>query len=917
MAARQSFIQQEKDFDFSALYQSMGDIRKSLWNLSRQDQNFKKKLSGSHGHYFNHLMTGKRAEQTDGRIFGQSADSRNQRLNSGIQQLVIQRDQKSQKEKVQTEENESRQKLNLFVREYVQQNDSQESDSDLKSKGLVIMNKLTENLGNMIQSRNDVDKKSSTQNHIQQLQKLKALQNQKQINELIEKFKKQVQQTFGQQSGVNGSPRTYTDPTKLNLANNEWLQLILKTDLHFMSYQCFKILLGNEEIMIPIARELQALHGYDKFTRQDLEDTIMQSDKDLFVQFRDKFISFDQLKARIAERQGLAKYTVYDDIKDTLHPSITQNLDKYDQTMKLLFKNKDKIEVSDLLRPLEAWEVNPKCLKSIQYVHKKKFKQSLNLNNQRIIVNQLRSLTEVPTNRKSEKDKNASVDATSRQMTKENLLNSAKDNQNIILVNKFQQQQQSQKTTKHYLKGEKLTGQRRLIKQYKDLHQQHQQLIKSSVAFYSSKNVEKQKHQSFIGATDYNFYQDLQNQRIDKDASQNQIYKSTNRDSVNQDQSQNNMGKERLAVIMREKEHKELQERRKSLLFLKQLELAGANIHVDNSKKKLLQMDDDLEIAIREDLMSVDDVSILVTDNKELSFHQEIEKRNKQYKQLKSSFAMAKNVKLQKFTTQDQTKQSQRQNKLKFANVSQSPIEDAQSTELYTPQSYDINASPYLTNPTVMKDLNYTRNSVYSNFNTSDEYSASRMEMMVSKLKHRVQQYQRSKSGQFTYRNQRIQGSVTEKIQNFAEYYGIPVSRQQNYNNQQVHNKTQRTLQQKIVQPMKRELEMSMNMEQLDTGIKTDSLIDTITNSRQNLFNGGSVRQSRNAGFTNTSMDIASKSRLKDTKGDYRTNAMVHRINKLNSLRTSQQSKRGADTASLKNDEPRPNSNVMINENIL
>ena len=35
--------------------------------------------------------------------------------------------------------------------------------------------------------------------------------------------------------------------------------------------------------MIPIARELQALHGYDKFTRQDLEDQIMSSDKDLFV----------------------------------------------------------------------------------------------------------------------------------------------------------------------------------------------------------------------------------------------------------------------------------------------------------------------------------------------------------------------------------------------------------------------------------------------------------------------------------------------------------------------------------------------------------------------------------------------------------------------------------------------------------
>ena len=138
-----------------------------------------------------------------------------------------------------------------------------------------------------------------------------------------------------------------------------------------MSYQCFKLLLSNENIMLPIAREIQAVHGFGKIDRQELEDIIIQSDKDLFVQFRDHQITFDQLKARIAERQGLANYTVYDDIKKDLHPSITENLDKYDSTMRLLFKGKTKIEVSDLLRPFADWEVNPRCLKSIQYVHKK------------------------------------------------------------------------------------------------------------------------------------------------------------------------------------------------------------------------------------------------------------------------------------------------------------------------------------------------------------------------------------------------------------------------------------------------------------------------------------------------------------------------------------------------------------------
>jgi len=47
------------------------------------------------------------------------------------------------------------------------------------------------------------------------------------------------------------------------------------------------------------------------------------------VAFRDAKITFDQLKARVAERMGIAVYTVFDDIKDTLHPIILDGLDKY------------------------------------------------------------------------------------------------------------------------------------------------------------------------------------------------------------------------------------------------------------------------------------------------------------------------------------------------------------------------------------------------------------------------------------------------------------------------------------------------------------------------------------------------------------------------------------------------------------
>ena len=93
------------------------------------------------------------------------------------------------------------------------------------------------------------------------------------------------------------------------------------------------------------------------------------------------------MRARVAERRGIATYKVYDDIKSQLHPSITEDIENYDQTMKMLY-GKDKIEVKDLLRPLEKWELNPRCLKSIKYFHKKQ-NNLKNLKAEQMIIKEL------------------------------------------------------------------------------------------------------------------------------------------------------------------------------------------------------------------------------------------------------------------------------------------------------------------------------------------------------------------------------------------------------------------------------------------------------------------------------------------------------------------------------------------------
>lgn len=70
----------------------------------------------------------------------------------------------------------------------------------------------------------------------------------------------------------------------------------------------------DEELLKGSAAEMHERYGLKAFNRLDLEDMLSKCDKDLFVNFRDKEITFDQLKARVAERTGIATYTVYDDI---------------------------------------------------------------------------------------------------------------------------------------------------------------------------------------------------------------------------------------------------------------------------------------------------------------------------------------------------------------------------------------------------------------------------------------------------------------------------------------------------------------------------------------------------------------------------------------------------------------------------
>lgn len=74
---------------------------------------------------------------------------------------------------------------------------------------------------------------------------------------------------------------------KLPITVEEWLVVLMQTDLNFISYMQFKMLFANEKVMFRVATALQEVHGLNCFSKQDLEDTLAHSDKDLFVCFRD------------------------------------------------------------------------------------------------------------------------------------------------------------------------------------------------------------------------------------------------------------------------------------------------------------------------------------------------------------------------------------------------------------------------------------------------------------------------------------------------------------------------------------------------------------------------------------------------------------------------------------------------------
>ena len=99
-------------------------------------------------------------------------------------------------------------------------------------------------------------------------------------------------------------------------------------------------MLKDEEIEKKIAAEL-CIHLYQTYQKDYDQDEIRvllgHVDKALFIEFRNGKLSLAQLKARVAERRGFAKYKVIDDIYADLSQAERDKLSKRSAMTKFLF----------------------------------------------------------------------------------------------------------------------------------------------------------------------------------------------------------------------------------------------------------------------------------------------------------------------------------------------------------------------------------------------------------------------------------------------------------------------------------------------------------------------------------------------------------------------------------------------------
>eukprot|EP00347_Sterkiella_histriomuscorum_P009078 403342601 len=333
----------------------------------------------------------------------------------------------------------------------------------------------------------------------------------------------------------------------------------------------------------------------------ELMDTIKDSDKDLFMKFRDQNITYDQLKARIAERRFKVTYKCLDDLKEKLDPQFYTDMEAFEPYFKMIYGSKQPISHKDILRDLQPYESNKRCLRSVKHQHQKN--RGTKKNSHFFISigrDKGRNMFKIPDQPNLEQINNMEKLLFQIKTEEEKLQNQSALGQKQ--KRSKTQGQKSQKDQELLIKEFQIENIRKLKKtliaqlwQHKILEHQNMPYISSSITF------QDQKESFFFGLDAVKPEVDEAQKKFLKSKNQ-KLQSSKSRNSSMMQQNGDNSGSNPISlpqsnIYLTNYEIKKYAalEQKKNILFMKRLESEGRQIRIHQQDKDLLRFYGDTE----------------------------------------------------------------------------------------------------------------------------------------------------------------------------------------------------------------------------------------------------------------------------------------------------------------------------------
>ncbi|CDW77049.1 UNKNOWN [Stylonychia lemnae] len=399
------------DFDFSSLYELLQDMKRSFWSIDRAQERFTKSLSRQHNNYYQKLIPEKRkqAENEKALVLKNPMLIGQIKKRTLVKKIVLEEDLADEVARREAQENlnESsgiKNQLSIIA------DKASQSMSPIKAIDKSLSVRFDETLKSKFQPYQDmplqqegtikaadsfmeaISQFTLTQHNIQAIQSpgkrttkfsnaanmLMLGNKNSKLNDIsiiseIENIspKKQVNSSWFQ--SVIGEQETDKDREE---ADKQFIEKFGKVKqqvdelfsekIKNIQYYDFHKIIQNKKIREKVSERLFE-QLFAKIPLNDIMETLLDSDKDLFMKFRDQIITFDQLRARIAERKFKVSYQCLDDLKEKLDPQFYTNMEDFEPYFKMIYGSKSNLTHKDILRDLLPYESNKRCLKSIKH----------------------------------------------------------------------------------------------------------------------------------------------------------------------------------------------------------------------------------------------------------------------------------------------------------------------------------------------------------------------------------------------------------------------------------------------------------------------------------------------------------------------------------------------------------------------